>query len=186
MNTNIRIANKADAQFIHDVYGYYVLNTNVTFYMNNFTLKEFERKIAATLMDFPYYILEVDGNACGFAYAGKLRPQDAYRWTVETTVYLSPDAPKRRGLGRLLYQKLLDTLRAQGIQTVFGVISATNEPSIQMHRSMGFTEAGRFRRMGNKNGEWLDVVWMQKTLNVLGDDPGPPVPFSQLNPPPLA
>ncbi|MBN1776958.1 MAG: N-acetyltransferase [Clostridiales bacterium] len=186
MNTNIRIAAKADAQFVHDVYGYYVEHTNVTFYVKNFSLEAFKEKIAKTLAVFPFYILELDGKPCGFAYAGAIRPQDAYQWTVEGTVYLSPEAPRRRGLGRLLYQKLLDTLQAQGIQTVFGVITAANEASIRMHLNMGFVEAGRFKRMGNKNAEWLDVVWMQKTLNVLGDDPEPPVPFPKLGQPPLA
>ena len=102
------------------------------------------------------------------------------QWTAEATIYLTPDAPKRMGLGSMLYEKLLDTLRDMGIQTVFGVITATNAPSLQLHRKLGFEEAGNFRRMGNKHGEWLDVVWMQKTLNVLTDTPQPPVPFLKL------
>ena len=180
MNTSIRVATIADAQFVHDVYGYYVENTNVTFYIENFTLEEFETKITTTLKTFPFFILELDGKPSGFAFANVIRPQDAYRWTAEGTVYLSPEAPKRRGLGHILYLKLLDCLKEQGIQTVFGVITATNTASLQMHLRMGFTEAGRFKRMGNKHGEWLDVVWMEKTLNILADDPKPPIPFSQL------
>lgn len=179
MKTEIRIASKADAKFVHDVYGYYVEHTNITFYTHNFSLEAFEEKIGKTLETFPFYILEADGKPCGFAYAALIRPQEAYKWTAEATIYLASDAPKRMGLGRMLYEKLLDTLQAQGIQTVFGVITATNDPSIRMHLSMGFEIAGNFRRMGNKNGEWLDVVWMQKTLNILSDRPQPPVPFSE-------
>ncbi|HPF88890.1 MAG TPA: N-acetyltransferase family protein [Candidatus Limiplasma sp.] len=178
MNTVIRIATKDDARFVNDVYGYYVTNTNVTFYTKNFSLEAHTEKIEKTLVNYPFYILEVEGVPCGFAYASALRPQDAYQWTVEATIYLSPDAPKRKGLGRMLYQKLLDTLQAQGFQTVFGVITGTNEASLQMHRSMGFAQAGRFHRMGNKGGAWLDVVWMEKTLAVLDDHPDPPIPFS--------
>jgi L-amino acid N-acyltransferase YncA len=179
MKTTIRIAKKADARFVHEIYGYYVEHTNITFYTHNFSLEAFMEKIEKTLHTFPFYILEADGNPCGFAYAAPIRPQDAYLWTAEATIYLASDAPKRKGLGRILYQKLLDTLKAQGIQTVFGVITATNEASIRMHLSMGFTEVGRFARMGNKGGQWLDVVWMQKTLNLLPDQPNPPVPFSE-------
>ncbi len=180
MNTTIRIATKADAQFVHDVYGYYAESTNVTFTTVNPPVEAYAEKIEHTLERYPFYILEADGVACGFAYAGQIRPHEAYQWTAEGTVYLSPDAPKRRGLGRVLYQKLLDTLQRQGIQTVFGVITATNEPSLKMHLNMDFEEVGRFKRMGNKSGQWLDVVWMQKTLNVLSDDAAPPVPFAQL------
>jgi L-amino acid N-acyltransferase YncA len=180
MKTEIRIAAKADAQFVHDVYGYYVEHTNVTFTTENPPVKAYAEKIEHTLTRYPFYILKADGAACGFAYAGQIRPHEAYQWTAEGTVYLSPDAPKRTGLGRVLYQRLLDTLQEQGIQTVFGVITATNEPSLRMHLNMGFKEVGRFKRMGNKNGAWLDVVWMQKTLNVLEDNAAPPIPFAHL------
>ena len=179
MNTKIRIATKEDARFVHDVYGHYAEHTNVTFTTVNPPLEAYETKIETTLERYPFIMLEVDGTPCGFAYASQIRPHEAYQWTAEGTIYLSPDAPKRRGLGRLLYQKLLDILQEQGIQTVFGVITATNEPSIRMHLAMGFSEVGRFKRMGNKNGEWLDVVWMQKTLSVLRDNPAPPMPFAQ-------
>ena len=180
MKTTIRMATKDDAQFVHDVYGYYAEHTNVTFTTVNPSVEAYEEKIAHTLERYPFYILEADGVLCGFAYAGQIRPHEAYQWTAEGTVYLSPDAPKRMGLGRVLYQKLLDTLQQQGIQTVFGVITATNEASLKMHLNMGFEEVGRFKRMGNKNGQWLDVVWMQKTLNILGDDAAPPIPYTKL------
>ena len=180
MEMNIRTALKSDAQFVHDVYGYYVAHTNVTFTTENPLVEAYEEKIEHTLKRYPFYILEADGAACGFAYAGQIRPHEAYQWTAEGTVYLSPDAPKRMGLGRVLYQQLLDTLQAMGIQTVFGVITSTNEPSLRMHLRMGFEEVGRFKRMGNKSGAWLDVVWMQKTLNTLADEAAPPIPFAEL------
>ena len=179
MKTAIRIANRGDAQFVHDVYGYYVRETNVTFNTANPPVETYADKIDATLQRYPFFILEADGIPRGFAYAAQLRPHDAYQWTAEATIYLSPDAPKRTGLGKLLYQKLLDTLQHQGFQMAFGVITATNEPSICMHVHMGFEKVGHFQRMGNKRGQWLDVVWMQKTLNILSDTPEPPVPFAQ-------
>jgi L-amino acid N-acyltransferase YncA len=179
MNTTIRVAETADARFVHDVYGHYVAHSNYTFSTENPSVADYAKKIEHTLEAYPFYILEADGAPVGFAYASQIRPHEAYRWTAEATIYLSPDAPRRRGLGRLLYQKLLDTLQALNIQTVFGVITATNEPSVRLHLSMGFTEVGRFERMGNKYGEWLDVVWMQKTLNVLPDSAEPPIPFAR-------
>jgi len=180
MNTSIRIATKDDAKFVHDVYGYYVEHTSVTFATENPSVEAYGEKIENTLKKYPFYILEVDGSPCGFTYAGPLRPHEAYQWIAEGTICLAQSAPRRQGLGSMLYRKLADTLRLQGMQALFGVITSTNEPSIQMHRSLGFEEAGYFRRMGNKGGAWLDVVWMQKTLNVLKDNPKPPVPFSEM------
>ncbi|HPJ02189.1 MAG TPA: N-acetyltransferase family protein [Candidatus Limiplasma sp.] len=180
MTTNIRVATEQDAQFVHDVYGYFVEHTNVTFTTENPSVEAYAEKIEHTLQRYPFLIMEANGIPCGFAYAGQIRPHEAYRWTAEGTIYLAPDAPKRRGLGRVLYQALLDILQRQGIQTVFGVITATNEPSLRMHLSMGFKEVGRFKRMGNKRGEWLDVVWMQKTLCTLDTNPLPPAPFLAL------
>ena len=178
MNTEIRIAKAADAQFVHDVYGYYVEHTDITFTTVNPSVEAYGEKIAKTLEVYPFYILEADGAPRGFAYAGKFRPHEAYQWVAEGTICLAPDAPKRMGLGSTLYRKLLDTLKAQGMQSLFGVITTTNEASLQMHIRLGFENVGHFKRMGNKGGRWLDVVFMQKTLNTLPDLPNPPVPFA--------
>lgn len=178
MNTGIRIATKADAAFVHDAYGYYVEHTDITFSTENPSVEEYEAKIEKTLEIYPFYILEADGVPCGFTYASKFRPHDAYQWVAEGTICLAPDAPRRRGLGTMLYQKLLDTLKAQGFQAIFGVITSTNKPSIQMHLAMGFENGGLFKRMGNKCGQWLDIVYMHKTLNVLPDSATPPVSFA--------
>ena len=167
-----------DAPFVHDVYGYYVENTSVTFSTENPPVESYAQKIRHTLETYPFLILEADGAPVGFAYASQIRPHEAYRWTAEATIYLAPDAPRRKGLGRLLYGELLRLLREQGFQTAFGVITATNEPSLRMHERMGFSKAGVFKRMGNKRGEWLDVVWMEKTLLTLPDMPKSPTPFS--------
>lgn len=177
MTTNTRIATKSDAQFVHDVYGYYVEHTDITFSTVNPSIEAYGEKIEKTLEFYPFFILEADGVPCGFTYAGKFRPHEAYQWTAEGTICLAPDAPKRRGLGSALYGKLLEALKVQGMQNVFGVITTTNEASIRLHLGLGFENVGRFRRLGNKSGKWLDVVWMQKTLNDLPDSPKPPVPF---------
>jgi L-amino acid N-acyltransferase YncA len=183
MTTQIRIATENDAAFVHDVYGYYVEHTSVTFSTENPPVESYAQKIRHTLEAYPFLILEADGVPVGFAYASQIRPHEAYRWTAEATIYLAPDTPRRKGLGRLLYEELLCILKQQGIQTVFGVITATNEPSLRMHDRMGFSRAGVFKRMGNKRGEWLDVVWMEKTLVNLPDRPEPPTPFPVLHKP---
>ncbi|MCE5342270.1 MAG: N-acetyltransferase family protein [Eubacteriales bacterium] len=181
MNVSIRTATGEDAAFVHDVYGYYVENTNVTFSTENPDVESYRQKILHTLETYPFYICEADGKPCGFAYGSQIRPHEAYRWGVEATVYLAPDAPKRTGLGSTLYTRLIDTLTQQGFMTVYGVITEQNEPSLALHRAMGFTMAGQFDRMGYKNGQWLGVIWMRKEIGHFSDTPSEPVLFRLLD-----
>lgn len=180
METSIRIATPEDAQFVHDVYGHFVYHSNATFSTENPSVESYREKILHTLERYPFYICELNGTPCGFAYGAQIRPHEAYQWDVEATIYLAPDAPKRIGLGRTLYKKLLDTLREQGYKTVYGVITDQNEPSLALHRAMGFAQAGHFRNMGYKNGEWLGVVWMQLNLGNFEGVPEDPIPFARL------
>lgn len=177
MERNIRIAGEADAQFVHDVYGHYVYHSEATFSTENPDVESYRNKILHTLETHPFYILEVDGKPCGFAYGGQIRPHEAYRWDVEATIYLAPDAPRRMGLGSYLYAKLLDMLKRQGYKNVYGVITDCNEPSLALHRAMGFAQAGHFQHMGYKNGHWLGVIWMQYDFGGFEGAPQEPVPF---------
>lgn len=178
MQVNIRPATEADAPFVHDVYGYYVHHSNATFSMENPSVESYREKILHTMETHPFYLCELDGQPCGFAYGAQIRPHEAYRWDVEATIYLSPDTPRRTGLGTSLYRRLLDTLAAQGYKNVYGVITDQNEPSLALHRALGFSEAGRFPNMGYKNGQWLGVVWMHLALGSFEGIPAEPVPFS--------
>ena len=177
MGLIIRIATEADATFVHDVYGHYVYHSNATFSTENPDVESYREKIRHTLEIYPFYICEVDGTPCGFAYGAQIRPHEAYKWDVEATIYLAPDAPRRKGIGSAMYLKLLDTLQGQGFKTVYGVITDQNEPSLALHRALGFVEAGHFRNMGYKNGQWLGVIWMQKNLGTFEGIPAEPTPF---------
>ena len=179
MNLSIRVATEADARFVHDVYGHFVDHSNATFSTENPSVDAYREKIRHTLERYPFYICEAEGVPCGFAYGAQIRPHEAYQWDVEGTIYLALDAPKRVGIGTRLYQALIDTLQAQGYKTVYGVITDLNEPSLALHRAMGFHEAGHFRNMGYKNGQWLGVVWMQRDIGSFDDNPQPPIPFAQ-------
>ena len=178
MQVTIRVATQDDACFVHDVYGHFVYHSNTTFSTENPDVSAYREKILHTLERYPFYICEADGRPCGFAYGAQIRPHEAYQWDVEGTIYLAPDAPKRMGIGSKLYQALIDTLQAQGYKTVYGVITDQNEPSLAMHRAMGFHEAGHFRNMGYKNGQWLGVIWMQLDIGSFDSAPEAPIPFA--------
>jgi phosphinothricin acetyltransferase len=114
----------------------------------------------------------------GYAYAGQFRDRPAYRYVVETSIYMS-GASQGQGAGRLLYEALVDTLRAQCFTQAIGVIALPNDASISLHESVGFRRAGVYRQVGFKQGRWIDVGFWQRTLNDSLVPPVEPRPFSE-------
>ena len=110
-----------------------------------------------------YLVLEADGRAEGFATYGPFRAGPGYAATVEHSIQLSP-AIQGRGGGRLLLSALIDIARERGVHVMIGGVSSANPGGIAFHRAMGFDETGRLREVGRKQGQWLDLVLMQKLL----------------------
>jgi L-amino acid N-acyltransferase YncA len=119
------------------------------------------------------------GGVLGFAYAGAYRERPAYRWTVETTVYVS-GAVQRQGVGRLLYEALVDTLSAQGFAQAIAAVALPNDSSIALHEATGFRRAGVIREVGFKRGQWVDVGYWQRELAEPGATPREPRPFAEV------
>lgn len=119
------------------------------------------------------------GDVLGYAYATRFRDRPAYRWVAETSIYLAPDA-QRRGTGRLLYEALVETLRAQGFIQAIGVIALPNDASIAVHEAVGFRRAGVFRQVGFKLGQWVDIGIWQRELHTPVADPVEPRRFSEV------
>lgn len=179
MSVTLRIATPGDAAAIHEVYEFYIHHSVATFNEVGRSVEYHRAFIEETLKTYPYLVAEDDGRFVGFANAEPVRPQTGYRYCVELTIYLHPDAPKHSGTGTLLYSRLLEILTGQGFRIAYGVISGTNGESIGLHRRLGFEEVARFRQSGYKHGMWLDAVWMQKTLNPFDKTPALPIPFSE-------
>jgi len=112
---------------------------------------------------FPYLVCEADGVVVGYAYASKHSERAAYRYSANVSIYVKP-SNHRQGIGKALYTKLFDLLRDQGIYTVFACITVPNEVSIELHKSLGFSEVGTFHNAGYKLGKWHDVIWFEKAL----------------------
>ena len=180
MTIQLRIATPHDAPLIHDTYGHYVLASTATFNEINPDVESHEKDIRTQLDTYPYLIAEDEtGRFLGYACAEPFRPQTGYRYVAELTIFLAPDAPRRSGIGRKLYRALLPFLQLQGFRQGIAVITSTNEGSLALHRSFGFTEAARLTSSGYKHGQWLTSVWMVKQLNDFDPSPGPITPFRE-------
>ena len=99
----------------------------------------------------------------GYAYATPWRVRSAYRFSVESSVYVSPDHP-RKGVGTRLYRQLIDELRARGLHMVIGGIAQPNEASVALHEAMGFKKVAHFSEVGMKFGRWIDVGYWELKL----------------------
>ncbi|MCR5100752.1 MAG: GNAT family N-acetyltransferase [Butyrivibrio sp.] len=165
MDIKLRTATTEDAKAIHDIYGYYAENTYVTFTEKNPSVEEYAKSIEETLEKYPYIVAcDDNGNVIGMAYAGQIRHHDAYRFSVESTIYLSSETPKHSGIGKILYEELERQLKDMGYKYMYGVITDDNYDSIAFHEGLGFEKVGHFTNIGYKFGNWKGIVWYRKLI----------------------
>lgn len=105
-----------------------------------------------------------DGQLLGFASWGSFRAWPAYKYTVEHSVYVQRDQ-RGRGIGPALMRELVAAARERGVHVLVGAIDSSNATSLAMHRALGFVHAGTLRQIGFKFGRWLDVDFLQLTLD---------------------
>jgi L-amino acid N-acyltransferase YncA len=169
----IRPSTPADVPAIADIYGWNVLHGTGTFELEAPDLAEMARRRDDVLgKGLPWLVAEREGQVLGYAYANHFRPRRAYRFCLEDSIYLAPDA-QGQGLGRLLLAELLSQCEARGARQMLAVIGdSANAGSIGVHRTLGFEQTGLIRSAGWKFDRWLDVVMMQRALGV-GDSAVP-------------
>jgi L-amino acid N-acyltransferase YncA len=125
--------------------------------------REIADRIRAIERNWPWLVAELSGVVAGYAYASQHRERASYRWSADVTVYVSPDH-HRRGIGRALYEPLLELLTRQGYHQACAGITVPNEASVGLHESLGFTAVGVYENIAYKHGRWRSVGWWQRTL----------------------
>ena len=113
---------------------------------------------------YPYIAaVDVDGMLLGYAYASAFRARPAYRWMVEDSIYMAPEA-RGRGIGKLLLAELVARCTTLGFRQMVAVVGGAHPASIALHAALGFEETGRLKGTGYKHGRWLDTMMMQRSL----------------------
>jgi L-amino acid N-acyltransferase YncA len=162
---SIRPVQPADIAVITRIYADAVRHGTASFELDPPDTNEMARRLEALIAGgFPYLVAEAESEIRGYAYAGPYRARPAYRFTVEDSVYIAPDA-QRRGLGRLLLDRLIAESEARGYRQMIAVIGdSANAGSIGVHTKTGFQMIGTHPSVGFKFGRWLDTVMMQRAL----------------------
>ena len=172
----LRAATPDDAAAIAEIYAPFVAGSVVSFETDPPDAEAMRARMEAGGELYPWIAAEAgDGDLLGYAYAARFRERPAYRFTVETTIYLRREA-SGRGLGTRLYAPLLATLEAQGFTQAIAAITLPNGASVALHERLGFEPAGVYRQVGWKLGAWHDVGLWQKALAPAGTPPAEPQP----------
>jgi phosphinothricin acetyltransferase len=172
--TAIRPVVPGDAGRIAEIYAPIVRDTPISFEVEPPSVDVMRDRIITLTATHPWLVLELDGEVSGYAYAGPFKDRPAYRWSVETTVYLD-ESLRGKGLGRDLYAALIDELISAGFANAFAGITRPNPASDALHESLGYRLIGVFPRAGFKLGEWHDVGWWHRPLAII-DSPAEPRP----------
>jgi len=162
----IRSSEDADLDAITNIYAHHVLNGTGTFETTPPSAVDMATRRADVLSKgLPWLVVEGDSGAVvGFAYGNWFKPRPAYRFSVEDSIYMAPEAAGK-GLGRALLAELMTALERAGVRRVMAVIGdSANTSSIGVHRALGFEAAGTINACGWKFGRWLDIVLMQRSL----------------------
>jgi phosphinothricin acetyltransferase len=175
----IRRATDADAEAIADIYNYYVTDTIVTFEEESVPGSEIARRIhLVESAGLPWVVAEENGEILGYAYATPWKDRIGYRFSVETTVYLSKECTGR-GIGSALYDELFRLLEKAGVQSAVGGVALPNDASVALHEKFGMRKVAEFERIGVKFGQWINVGYWQRFFTPSDDSSTPPSPESR-------
>lgn len=169
----IRLATAFDASAIAAIYRPYCEESAVSFEQVAPSAVEMAKRIATVTSQRPWIVLEDNRAVVGYAYAGVHHERWAYRWSVNTAIYIS-NLHQRRGAGRALYVTLFDLLRHLGYYRAAAGITLPNAASIGLHAALGFTLVGVYRDIGYKLGAWRDVAWYEADIQPLVAEPQEP------------
>jgi L-amino acid N-acyltransferase YncA len=161
----VRASRESDVAKIAAIYAHHVRHGSASFEEVAPDAAEIaKRRLEILAKGFPYLVAEANGELLGYCYASLYRTRSAYRFALEDSVYVAPEAI-RKGVGRALMGTLIPACEATGARQLVAVIGdSANHSSIGLHESFGFVRAGLLKSVGYKFGRWVDSVLMQRAL----------------------
>ncbi|MGI8951044.1 MAG: GNAT family N-acetyltransferase [Chitinophagaceae bacterium] len=157
----VRSATENDLQQMLDIYNEIIENTTAVFQYDIHTL-EMRKEWFETKQQQGFLVVVAEENdmIIGFSTIGTFRNWQAYKFSVENSVYVKTDC-RGKGIGKLLLQPLIDAAKQMKMHTIIAGIVADNEASLRLHKSFGFVEVAHFKEVGFKFNRWLDLKFLQ-------------------------
>lgn len=178
MRPIIRAARAEDAAPMLAIYARYI-DSGTTFAFALPSEAAFRESLLDIQRAYPFLALQQEGVLLGYAYAHRYRERDAYQWSCEASIYLSPEC-QGQGHGRALYRCLFALLRPLGVRAVLALVTGANEGSLRFHQSLGFEPLGFHPQEGYKAGRWQDMHYLRLPLAPFDVAPAPFVPITAL------
>jgi L-amino acid N-acyltransferase YncA len=161
---DIREATAADAGAIVEIYNHFIVNTTISFEETALTEAAMRQRMKETQeLGLPWLVATLNGKVSAYAYATKWRARPAYRYAVETSVYVHKDRAGSK-LGSTTYKALIERLRGLGLHLAIGGIALPNDASVALHEKMGYVKVAHFEEVGRKFDKWIDVAYWQLKL----------------------
>jgi L-amino acid N-acyltransferase YncA len=163
----IRAAGPADAGAIARIYNEGIEERQATFQTRLQRAADFERAIARR-DEYPLIVAERDGRVVAWAGIKPYSDFPPYRPVAEAMLYVTP-SERRRGIASRLLDALAEESARAGFTKLIGKIFTDNEPSIELVRRCGFREVGVHHRHGRLDGQWKDVLLVERLLGDAGE-----------------
>jgi len=152
----IRNVETKDAGQIAEIYNFYILNTHHTFETEPLSAEEMRERVVEISENYPYLVAEENGEILGYVYATQFKLRQAYKHSVEASIYVKNQA-KQKGIGSELYKILLEEFAETDVHAIMAGISLPNEASVRFHEKLGYEKVAHFREVGYKLGRWVNV-----------------------------
>ncbi len=152
-----------DVQEILNIYNYYIKNTIITFEEIEISLEVMKSRVNQIAEKFRYLVYKENNVVLGYAYISYWKERSAYRYSVESTIYLNNNCVGK-GIGTKLYSELINQVKKSELHSVIGGISLPNDASIKLHEKLGFNYLGKFSEVGYKFNNWIDVGYWELIL----------------------
>ncbi|WP_432455130.1 MULTISPECIES: GNAT family N-acetyltransferase [unclassified Agarivorans] len=159
----IRSVEPQDLAQMCAIYNHYIRNSVATFEEHEVSLEDFSQRIEKITQRFICLVYQGQDKVLAYAYVSPWKERSAYRFSVESSIYVAADAAGQ-GVGRALYQQLIETLKDYPVATILAGISLPNPASIGLHQVLGFKNVAEIERVGRKFGTWISVAYWQRHI----------------------
>ena len=174
-NVEMKPAAEADLEGINEIYNRYIAEAHFTFDIEPMAIEARREWFSHYAQTGPHRVMVAvtEGMVIGYASSSRFRPKVGYNTSVETSIYLAPQAVGR-GVGSRLYERLFNALEKEDLHRAYAGIALPNPASIGLHERFGFKRVAHFTEQGRKFGRYWDVAWYEKPLGPSAQEPAPP------------